>query len=149
MENDTLCVPDGGDTVYEVEGDGVGERGHGLWQEGFVCAERKQIILLWWRKKKKCGGGGGGMTWNFHPRRSPPPPPLTQLLIILQLLLHIPHQHIPEAMVSRLHARVPIFLTRSSEIAHLLVSLSHRQATIPVPCLPCVLKTSKIRTYEQ
>lgn len=73
----------------------------------------------------------------------------TQLLIILQLLLHIPHQHIPEAMVSRLHARVPIFLTRSSEIAHILVSLSHRQATIPVPCLPCVLKTSKIRTYEQ
>lgn len=37
---DTLCVPDGGDTVYEVEGDGVGGRGHGLWREGSVCAER-------------------------------------------------------------------------------------------------------------
>lgn len=36
---DTLCVPDGGDTVYEVEGDGVGGRGHGLWREGFVRRE--------------------------------------------------------------------------------------------------------------
>lgn len=48
---DTLCVPDGGDTVYEVEGDGVGGRGHGLWREGFVRREGK--LLWWWRQKKQ------------------------------------------------------------------------------------------------
>lgn len=34
--NDTLCIPDSGDAIYEVEGDGVGGRGHGLWREGCV-----------------------------------------------------------------------------------------------------------------
>lgn len=134
---------------HHLRGRGGWSGGEGTWlvaRRVCLCGEKvNYIIMVAWRRKK-CGGGGG-MTWNFHPRRSPPP--LTQLLIILQLLLHIPHQHIPEAMVSHLHAGVPIFLTRSSEIAHLLVSLSHRQATIPIPCLPCVLKTSKIRTYEQ